>query len=174
MRASAAAAEADREPQSRQRDDDVLRLGPVSVTANEANKLWLPAVAVYVLHANLDGKCEPGAEWYLSTCMIASAPERTANKIDASFCAEPGMLLVAYKVAEFIWSLGVFVMLLIMWFMYLFFETASGKAGQGRGRISWIWWWPTSLWASWKMMAAGFNLVCVPAHLGGFIVCKPP
>ena len=67
VRASAAAAEgaaeADRgTPEQIQRDDDVFRLGNVSVTANEANGLWLPAAAVYGLHANLDGKGEPEQE----------------------------------------------------------------------------------------------------------------
>ena len=65
MRASAAAAEAVSVPQSRQHDGDdydgVFLMGSVSVTANEANRLWLPAVAVYVLHAHLDGKGDPGA-----------------------------------------------------------------------------------------------------------------
>ena len=35
---------------------EVVRLGPVSVTANEATRLWGPALAAYILHANLDGK----------------------------------------------------------------------------------------------------------------------
>ena len=64
MRASAAAAEgaeADREFQCGQRDDDVLCLGPVSVTASEASGLWLPAMAIYILHAHLDGKGKSAA-----------------------------------------------------------------------------------------------------------------
>ena len=63
VRASTAAPDAVTEPQSRHHDDeDVVRLDSVSVTSDEARGLWLPAVAVHILHAHLDGKGGSAAE----------------------------------------------------------------------------------------------------------------
>lgn len=55
LRLRAATADAASVPHSVQ-PEELVRLGPMSVTAKEVNRLWVPALAAYFLHANLDGK----------------------------------------------------------------------------------------------------------------------
>ena len=74
------------------------------------------------------------------------------------------MLLVAYKLAEFIrfLAVGALAMALVL-LMACFLNAASFE--EGRGRVSWVWTVPTFLWASWKVATAGITLLCVRDHL---------
>ena len=91
----------------------------------------------------------------------------------ACFLAETGMLLLAFKVAEFIGWLGAVFLVLTMAVVPVtcsLLEAAVEEAvvEQGKGRTSWTWWWwwPIFLWASCKISSAGSKCLCVPGHLG--------